>query len=136
VTVDRYPYNFFKLYGGVNAEDGAYNIRITDIFGSQLIDSLITIIPGATIQGSANFPDRGSAVIKASKAPYPGVSVSAKKLSVVLLDRSVFFQASSVTLFTIDGKRRMIITADNSGKCYLSDALKRTGVAIIKVNAQ
>jgi expansin (peptidoglycan-binding protein) len=56
VTVKRFPYNYFKKYGGIDNQPGPYNIRITDIFGNQLTDTMIHIVPGESIEGNANFP--------------------------------------------------------------------------------
>jgi expansin (peptidoglycan-binding protein) len=62
IELTREPYNFFRKFEGINREIGPYNIRVTDINGTVLVDSLIDLIPEATINGKANFPDVSSSV--------------------------------------------------------------------------
>ena len=48
--------NYFVLPGGINSgEPGPYRLRVTDIFGRQLIDTGLTVMEGELVTGTANF---------------------------------------------------------------------------------
>lgn len=115
--VDRYPYNFFKLYGGINGEDGPYNIRITDIFGNQIVDSMIPLIPASVVEGKSNFPEITNAIHyrnitkKSSEKTMmiKTVSFTGKKIVVALP------YTGSVTLYSLQGQRIGTFTSDVNG---------------------
>lgn len=58
IPMPRQTYNFFVLGGGVNANPGPYAIRVTDIFGQQLVDSNVALVAEQVVDGKANFPER------------------------------------------------------------------------------
>ncbi|MBN1760500.1 MAG: hypothetical protein JW863_19380 [Chitinispirillaceae bacterium] len=48
--------NYFVLPGGIGGgEAGPFRLRVTDIFGRQLIDTGLTIMEGELVTGTANF---------------------------------------------------------------------------------
>ena len=62
LPMPRQTYNFFKLAGGVGALPGPYTIRVTDIFGRQLVDSNVALVAEQVFDGKANFPEGQAAV--------------------------------------------------------------------------
>lgn len=58
IAMPRRTYNFFVLEGGVSSKPGPYALRVTDIFGQQLVDSNVTLIAEQVVDGKANFPEK------------------------------------------------------------------------------
>ncbi|HEX9012506.1 MAG TPA: hypothetical protein VF813_03280, partial [Anaerolineaceae bacterium] len=55
VDVPRKDYNYFvPTSSGIGP--GPYTFRVTDLYGNQLVDSGIPLIPGGTVPGGAQFP--------------------------------------------------------------------------------
>lgn len=58
IAMPRRTYNFFVLEGGVSAKPGPYALRVTDIFGQQLVDSNVTLLAEQVVDGKTNFPQK------------------------------------------------------------------------------
>jgi expansin len=54
IALVRQQYNYFLKADGMGT--GPYTIRITDIYGNQLVDTGIALSPGVIQQGAVNFP--------------------------------------------------------------------------------
>ena len=128
LPMPRQTYNFFRLAGGVGAQPGPYTIRVTDIFGRQLVDSNVALAAEQVFDGKANFPEGPAAV-----APYarqqnrsgcdqPAViiiSVSGGFITCRLLPQA------PLDLFTITGKFLCRISASDAA----SQRLKALGIS-------
>jgi expansin (peptidoglycan-binding protein) len=133
VTADRFPYNFFKKYGGINREHGPYNIRITDIFGNQLTDRLIHIIPKGVIEGNINFPVMPNPGIK-SKQSIPGKKVISQIHKIFIINRILNLQRISghIDIYSLHGRKIGTAVTDHNGMAIIPDKIAINSIVIIK----
>jgi hypothetical protein len=112
VEVPRQVYNYFVLPGGVNSASGPYSIRITDIHGTQLTDTNLTITPGQNQDGAANFPILDAGV----NAEHAGKQTRCSSVHVTTLlvrNRAILpadIQGVAADAYTIDGKKIGVVS--------------------------
>ena len=106
VELPRTVYNYFVLPGGIDAQEGPYNIRVTDINGNQLIDENVELVAGAYIEGATNFPN-SIVTQKRSLSNRPDLNKMHPKLIFNNRDLSISKHPknSVVDLFSIRGEK-------------------------------
>lgn len=130
IELTREPYNFFRKFEGINREIGPYNIRVTDINGKVLVDSLIPLVPEATISGKANFPVISSSVKpeklqKRNNNQEPGLQIC--------IGNSMHSNSFNnlVHVYSINGKY-LYTSAGNSMKSKAQTPQSRPGIVILE----
>jgi expansin (peptidoglycan-binding protein) len=123
MAAERRVYNFFVLDKNGQPINGPYKIRITDIFGNQLIDSVKEIIPQSLTVGTANFPVKTDAVRKDSH----GNGAYCLSIKTVIASGSKgFIKAAKphtfYELFFLNGKRIGILKSDSNSRISLPPA--------------
>jgi expansin (peptidoglycan-binding protein) len=114
IAMPRKTYNFFVLEGGVSANPGLYTMRVTDVFGQQLVDSNVALAAGQVVDGKANFPGRQAGILSRSR---PGgkrpIDRSAYRMVSIWngFPARCFLLQGAVELFTLSGKSMGVFTA-------------------------
>ena len=133
VRLNRSMYNYFVLPGGINnAEQGPYSMRVTDVYGRQLIDSGMSIAAGEKVAGTANFepvaisvPRFPAPMQKLNGTVQPWAAVC-NTINAVRLNRAALFD-----IYTQSGRRleseRTFLQAERFLK-----SMSAKGVVIIK----
>jgi|GEM_PF-1464250 len=70
VALERQEYNYFVEASGMGP--GPYTIRVTDIYGRQLVDENIVFVEGGIVDGAANF-DAPAAARQRAFASHPSI---------------------------------------------------------------
>jgi expansin len=140
IFLTRRTYNYFELEGGVGGQEGPYCIRVTDIFGQQVVDSNLTLSAGEVVSGKANFPEHeAGAVYQREKRNCGGGQLPAGCFRCVLFNEKAVQSLSQlsgrVELFFPDGKRigDFSSMAELRGFVKNSCLLPRAGVVIIRI---
>jgi hypothetical protein len=134
VGVPRLVYNYFVLPGGIDGAPGPYSLRVTDIHGTQLTDTNLTITPGQNQDGAANFPLL-SASVNEGRARKQARCTSAPITTLLVRDRAILpADARIITAdaYSIDGKKIGAISA-GPGMSTISGRSMNSGSAVIVV---
>jgi expansin len=134
ISMPRQTYNFFVLAGGVNAKPGPYTIRVTDIFGQQLVDSNVALIAEQVVDGKTNFPERLSGA--AGNRPLSSGSRFAQSkyyrvLMIGGISAQYYHSRGTFELFALSGKSMGIFDASELTSKRLKGLIKSTGVVVI-----
>lgn len=107
VIMPRTVYNYFRLPGGINGEDGPYSVRVTDIYSRQLTDTGLILTESTESVGIANFAGREDIVkiryLQTVKRSMAGGEVKPVMFGVFRKNEKII--GREMQLFTLAGKR-------------------------------
>jgi expansin len=138
IDMPRLTYNFFVLGGGVGALPGPYTLRVTDIFGQQLIDSNVTLTAEQVVDGKANFPEKSVNVLPQSrfliKSPVNQSAYRSISIGSAFPDRD-FSHPSAIELFSLSGKSLGVFTESELTSMRFKAVVRCNKVVIVSVKA-
>jgi expansin len=112
--------NYFVLAGGINSgESGPFRLRVTDIFGRQLVDTGLVILEGEVVTGTTNFDPVGVRTAERMNIPATrprSVTPFCTLLEPVLSDRTGLFDIYTLSGRCI-GKRLAARTVEQLMEC-------------------
>jgi len=107
IEMPRMVYNYFKLPGGIDGEEGPYSIRTTDVFSQQVADTGLFLTEATESTGTANFPRMQSTVQK-NKLRRVNRRNSKNHMTLVvsgMSQRSTPVISEGMEIYTLEGKR-------------------------------
>jgi len=138
INMPRQTYNFFVLQGGVSAKPGPYTLRVTDIFGQQLVDSNMTLTAEQIVDGKANFPERPAQVISQSRRGGKN-GLAQSEFRMILIGGGFpsrgFSHQSTVELFSPSGKSMGVFTASELTSKRLKAVIRPNRVVVVSFKA-
>ena len=102
LSMNRSYDNYFVLAGGINSgESGPFRLRVTDIFGRQLVDTGLVILEGEVVTGTTNFDPVSAHAVRRlpEKKPAEPISTVFTLQKLFLHDRTKLFD-----VFTLSGR--------------------------------
>ena len=133
IAMPRKTYNFFVLEGGVSAKPGPYTLRVTDIFGQQLVDSNVALAAEQVVDGKTNFPERPASIYSQSR---PGGKIAFNRSACQVVSIGNGFPAhcyppqSAIEVFTLSGKSMGVFTVSELTSRRIKALVRYNGVVV------
>jgi expansin (peptidoglycan-binding protein) len=134
LLLDRSNDNFFFRYGGLAGAAGPYTVRVTDIYGQQVVDIFPDMLPGQVSAGKLNFNTvaiaRAREKVAEKVSGYPLATITKAQ---IITSKSLTVEKSSaaVRLYSLSGRSLGKFPTSLDAKTWMESNTGYRGVVIV-----